>query len=482
MATPKAVATVSRLRAFDQQQRRAADPEAPPQQELLGFTLTTPMFDTAPKVIVKKHAGAVHSRSQLSCLERKLFNVCIFIADEDLNNPNVLQHSAPISQISTLVGFDSSKNTAHLKKAFKSLLGSVVEWSIVEERGAETWEACSVLSSVRFKNGICTFEIPWVLREKLHHPERFARLDLARMRELSSVGAVALCENLVRYENLRRTPSFSIELWRALLGADAATYDDFRRLNEKVIRPAVAQINEHMPFTTEPEYIRKDRKVVSMRFSITPKDGLALEGQGGEGAGTKEDGAAPVEASALATMLKEDMLLSQSQCEQVLRDYDHDLVAKVVTYVGKRYLEGKVTTSLPAYFLGTLSRYEETAEHSALDQRRQESENAKRLQEDSAKRQQAYRESFSGVWRTRAQQVLEAMDPDQRQSVYGQFEQYLIELKSPSLRQWQGPERDTSPALAALLRNFVAERFLPDREQAFADWVKAQDAALTAAA
>ena len=476
MATPTAVATVSRLRAFDQQQRNAVSADSVPHQELLGFALTTPAPDTAPKVIVKKHAGAVHARSQLSCLERKLFNVCIFIADEDLNNPQVLQHSAPISLISTLVGFDSSKNTAHLKKAFKSLLGSVVEWSIVEERGAETWEACSVLSSVRFKNGTCTFEIPWTLREKLHHPERFARLDLARMRELSSVGAVALCENLVRYENLRRTPSFSVELWRALLGADAASYDDFRRLNEKVIRPAVAQINQHMPFTTEPEFIRKDRKVVSMRFSITPKDGQAIEGRGEEEKNGGEKQVGSVKDSPLAVMLKEDMLLTHSQCEEVLRNYEQDRVAAVVKYVAKRYLEGKVASSLPAYFLATLARYEGTADQSALDGRRQASDTAKRQQDEAAKRQKAHRETFSGIWRNRAQQTLDAMGDEQRQAVYVEFEQYLADLKSPLLKSWLGPERDTSQALNALLRNFVAERFLPDRESAFAEWAQAQQA------
>lgn len=479
MGTAIATRSASRLRAFDQQQRRDSASNSNPQQELLGFSLGAPTYEVAPKVIVKKNAGAVHSHSQLSCLERKLMNVCIYLAYEDLADASKLTHTAPISLISTLAGFDSSKNTAHLKKAFRSLVTAIVEWSIVDERGAETWEASSVLGGVRFRNGMCEFEFPWILREKLYQPERYARLDLAEMRNLSTVGAVALSEHLGRYENMRRTPVFTVELWRALLGADAATYDDFRRFNEKVIGPAVAQINAHTRLTTEPEFIRQDRRVVAMRFNILANKNE----QSGEEAGesSNEDSEPGLTSTPLAERLIAEMLLTRTQVDEVFRDHDETRITSVLDYVVQRHSDGKINSSLPAYFLSTIKQFEETPRESVLDQRRRENETAKRAQEEGAKRLQGYREAFSGVWRARAQQVLDDMTAEQRVIVLADFEAYLVASDNPALKQWRGPDQETSPALGALLRNFVAERFLPVRESAFAEWLKVQESGQAAA-
>lgn len=476
MGSANVARITSRLKAFDQQKRRETLSDSNTQPDLLGYSLGTSMAEVAPKVILKKHAGAVHSHSKLSCLERKLMNVCIMLAYDELLDPSKQFHRAPIGTISTHVGFDTSKNTAHLKKAFRSLVTAIVEWSIVDERGAETWEARSVLSGVRFRNGMCEFEFPWFLREKFYEPERYARLNLEEMRPLSSVAAVALYEILVRYKNLRSTRAFSIEEWRAQLSADAATYDDFRRLNEKVIRPAVAQINQHTHLTTEPEFIREGRRVVAMRFHILDKIAPAIEQHVDEALKNDENEQAAV-PSPLAQRLYDEMLLSRSQVQDVLREHDEARILSVLDYVSKRHLEGKITSSLPAYFLSTIARFEETARESSLDKRRREAENAKRSQEDSAKRQQSYREAFSAVWRARARQVLDEMTDEQRAIVFAEFETHLQATDNPALSQWQGPERETSAALAALLRNFVAERYLPDREAAFAEWAKAQEAA-----
>lgn len=480
MGTTNLARTTTHLRAFDQQKRNVARADSSPQQELLGFSLGTPVYETAPKVIVKKNAGAVHSRSQLSCLERKLFNVCLYVAYDELADAGKLTHRVPISVISTLAGFDASKNTAHLKKAFRALVTSIVEWSIVDERGAETWEACAVLAGVRFRNGMCEFEFPWILREKLYQPDRYAPLELGEMRNLSTVGAIALCEHLVRYENMSRTPTFPVQLWRALLGADASTYDDFRRLNEKIIRPAVTQINTHTHLMTEPEFIRRDRRVVAMWFKIIDKR-VAIAERANPPALEEGEGKPKLPDSPLARRLYEEMQLTTSQVEDVLRDHEEARIEEVLDYVGRRYQEGKVKSSLPAYFLGTLLNYEQTAQHSALDLRRKESESAKRQQEEAAKRLQTYRDAFKSVWRSQAQEALDNMDAAARETVFTAFEAYLKDMQSPALQQWTRTNHEASPALVALLRNFVAERYLPSREAAFEEWMKCQEAGIAQA-
>lgn len=477
----KAIAThtVSQLRQFDKQQRRDSDQGLQP--DLLGFSLGTPAFDTAPKVILRKNAGAVHSRSQLSCLERKLLNVCLYVAYDELKDENKKVHRVPLSVISTLAGFDSSKNTAYLKKAFRSLLSTVIEYSIIEERGAETWDACALLASVRFRAGMCEFEFPWSLRERLYQPERYARLDLAEMRNLSSVAAVALYENLVRYENMGRTPKFSVDLWRALLGADASTYEDFRRLSEKAIRPALKQVNEHTHITASAEYIRQNRRVVAIRFVISDKSRqLKIEDDAPDNGEGDADESGVV--SQVEQRLLEEITLTPAQAAEVLQAHDEAHVVAVIDYVASRYLAGKVTGSLPAYFLATLPNFEDVPQESVLARRRRKGEQDQKQQDEQIKRMRGYREVFSGIWRSRAQQYLDGLSTQELKNVFEKFEAHLVaDNNRVALLQWNSPARGTSPVIAGLLRNFVAEQFLPDREKAFAEWVQAQEDALAAA-
>jgi len=78
-------------------------------------------------------------------------------------------------------------------------------------------------------------------------------------------------ENCVRFKNVGSTGWWTLDFMRHVTGAESSYYDDFRRLNDRVIKPCVKQINEISDITIASELKREQRRVVSVRFDIRSK-------------------------------------------------------------------------------------------------------------------------------------------------------------------------------------------------------------------
>jgi plasmid replication initiation protein len=64
----------------------------------------------------------------------------------------------------------------------------------------------------------------------------------------------------------------TLEELRRLLGIEEeSTYLEFKKLNQHVIAPAVAAINELTNLTVEVIPVKLGRKIASLQFKVTPK-------------------------------------------------------------------------------------------------------------------------------------------------------------------------------------------------------------------
>lgn len=81
--------------------------------------------------------------------------------------------------------------------------------------------------------------------------------------------------------------SVPVEKLRALLGADSEYYQDFHRFHDKVVKPAVEEINRVSDLDVECFPIRRGRAVKALQFNIRRKQTLqGIEGGKHEGYGT----------------------------------------------------------------------------------------------------------------------------------------------------------------------------------------------------
>ncbi|AMM18701.1 hypothetical protein AX768_31140 (plasmid) [Burkholderia sp. PAMC 28687] len=241
---------------------------------------------------VKKHIAAVHIRADLSAVERKLINVLLLNAIDQLKNRDIESHTIPVPVLCAMIGWEDSKNVQYLKVALKKLAATLIEFDLLydQHKGSDKkrsqWGIATLLSGANITDGICSYRYDIDLRQQLADPEIYAIIDIGSQAKFSSSYALALYENCVRFKGTGSTGAISLYLWRCLLGLDRkdeatniripSAYDEFKHFNNQIIKPAIREINSVSNIHIEPEYVKDSRKVVAIRFSVAPNPQLHL--------------------------------------------------------------------------------------------------------------------------------------------------------------------------------------------------------------
>jgi hypothetical protein len=223
---------------------------------------------------VKKHVGAIHVSGKLSLLQRKLSNVLLLNAYDTLTTSQ--SHSIDAKTLCQMVGYNSN-DIATLRGALKSLAETVAEWDMLDEDGKQEWGVSALLSYAKLREGVCEYAYSPVLAQKLHDPKIFALINVNIQRNFSSGHGLALYENCYRFVRTGSTGWWSLDLFRKFMGVeDSAYYGSFKHLNAKIIKPAVAEVNKTSNIQITPEFRKKGRAVVDVRFLIRENPQLAM--------------------------------------------------------------------------------------------------------------------------------------------------------------------------------------------------------------
>ena len=219
---------------------------------------------------LKKSVGAIHSSGNLTLVQRKLANVLLYSAYDNLLAKRT--HTIPVSIMCAMLGWDASNRIDHLKDALSSLQETRLEFNLRED-GHEVWESMTMLSYAQIKNGVCTWRYDEALAEKLYDPAMFSMINLKVQRQLDTAYALNLYENLYRFRNTNQgsTGEWSLEFFREIIGATANYYDDYRELNRKIIKPSLEKINRDTDIEATVEPVKKSRQVVGLKFFVREK-------------------------------------------------------------------------------------------------------------------------------------------------------------------------------------------------------------------
>ncbi len=312
---------------------------------------------------LKKHIAAIHINNRLTLTQRKASNVLLYNAYENLLTARV--HRIRVKDLAEAIGFNTH-NLEPLKEALKTLARTVLEWNILDENGAhEEWGATTLLAQAVIKGGFCTYAYSPDLCEKLYRPEIYALLNLSIQRKFSSGYALALYENCLRYRRIGTTGWISLDNLKRLLGLgeDDAYYQDFRKFNDKIIKPAVRQVNETSDLFLDTQYQRDNRRITAVRFQVSdnPQMLLFAQKQAAMAAALEEEALeAPVdvadEAGERLERLGEKLAtlgLSTHQIRTALATHAPAYLEGNIAVVERDLIAGKVH-NLPAYLLAAL--------------------------------------------------------------------------------------------------------------------------------
>lgn len=225
------------------------------------------------KNTVKKHHALIQSKSpNLTLVQRKTFNYFLAIAQIEGDKDYYKSKLSDIQKICNV----ASDNQAPLKKSIKGLMNQIVEFDYTDPKHGDAWRACVLISDVdiKFKTGEVTFQIPKGLRDRILFPDRFAYLDLPIIAGFKSKYALPLWEFLKKFVD-RDFPVERLEIseFRFMMGLDEKKYPKFMNLNQKVIQPAVSEVNDvsELFCTCTPESGLRPNRVEYLKFTVERK-------------------------------------------------------------------------------------------------------------------------------------------------------------------------------------------------------------------
>ena len=219
---------------------------------------------------VIKASPAIQIESKITHLQRRAWNVLLANAYNELPNRDI--HRVSVAELAKKLGFNSH-NEDYLKDTLEALVDCKVEWNVLGKDKEEEWGVASLLAEVRIRDGICFYQFSHTLRLRLHNPRIYTKLNLRLQNRFTSRYALILWEVCFDYFDTDRdqgeTPFIPIETFKELMGIELDDYSTFKALNQRVIKPAIKEINDLTDYHVEVEQKRMGRKIAELKFRIS---------------------------------------------------------------------------------------------------------------------------------------------------------------------------------------------------------------------
>lgn len=286
---------------------------------------------TSSQPTALKAGGAVQMVADLTRMERSVWSMLVFNAYAELLNHEVDWHSIPIGVLARFVGH-TSRNTARLREILERLQTTLVRFNYLGSDQKNAWSSVQLAGRIRVENGTIYYRFDKDLRKELADSGLLAKLDLESYRKFTSAHAMVLYENTALYRDQGSTPMFPVEQWRALMNATGPATSTPGRFLERVIRPAIEEVNTVTDIRVEAVYetTKTGEKggrpsISSIAFLVKPAPEAALNATAAD---------ASTESSTQAEPLRESVVGSS------VRGYaEHPLVARL-TKLGMHLLSG----------------------------------------------------------------------------------------------------------------------------------------------
>ena len=218
---------------------------------------------------VIKHSSVIQISNKINFLERRSWNVLLANAFDDLKEKDIFEIS--IKKLAEILEYDSN-NMEYLKNILRRLNITQIEWNILNKDKKMEWGVSTLLADARIINGKCLYSYSPFMREKLHNPEMYARINLGLQNKFRSKHSLALYELFIDYYDEKKkygeTPQISLEDLRKLLGLVSGEYEQFKFLKRDVIKKAIDDINKKSDILINCKYVKSGRKVVFIKFII----------------------------------------------------------------------------------------------------------------------------------------------------------------------------------------------------------------------
>lgn len=228
------------------------------------------------KDLIVKDNALINASYNLDLVEQRLVLLAIIEAREsgkgiNANDPLVIHAESYINQ------FNVHRNTAYqaLKDACNDLFVRQFSYQTVNERGnIENYKSrwVSEIGYVEDEAVVKLIFSPAIVPLITRLEERFTKYDLQQVSKLSSAYAIRLYELLISWRSTGIVPVRELQSFRQQLGVSEHDYNRMYDFKNRVLEPAIKQINEHTDIKVKYEQHKKGRSIIGFSFRFKQKN------------------------------------------------------------------------------------------------------------------------------------------------------------------------------------------------------------------
>jgi len=228
-------------------------------------------------VVLEKPSGAIAIVGDMNALQRKLYDVFLFEAKNELKRDAKKDYfKISLSEIVEALELEKP-NKQRLKQMIRELVDIKIEYNYLRKDG-ETWGISSVLNDIKVDfdkeigRTVINYSLPRIVREAMVKKNGvFAKIDLVVVKGLKSKYAILLYELIKDYEKVE-IPKMSMQEFRKMFGVENK-YPRMPDLRKYVLDPACKEISEnpHTDFLVSYELKKEGKAYTSIKFYVKPK-------------------------------------------------------------------------------------------------------------------------------------------------------------------------------------------------------------------
>lgn len=383
---------------------------------------------------VKKHVAAIRISNDIGLMARKMWNILLLNAYDSLLTQQ--QHTIALGVLSDAMG-TNSRNYTRLRESLEKLVTTGVTWdvggaAIAAGQWNKNFSVSSLLAWGKVEDGTLYYGFSPILAELLYNPEIYQRINIAQQRLFGTSYGLALWENCVRYSNTGSTGLLAVDDWRKLLGATAKTYDEYRRFSQKVLVPAIKEVNDVSNIELKLKVKRTERKVTHLGFQVVRKEVSPLP--------SPELPGGISDSEEFRQLVKYG--IADVQAKLWIQEYGYDYVREKIALLEEKLLNKSINSSSSGFLVAAVRNdfkseklIQQASEEAARKKRQVEEKErkAKKLREELAREfaQQAKKDFLSGLSEEGRQQLLQEIMEEKRGDLFIREELLRLGLESP---------------------------------------------------
>jgi hypothetical protein len=301
---------------------------------------------------------------------RRLYNVLLQVSQSKLvlageMPPADFLFEAPLAALLKSTGSNGDDRTA-AKRYLSEMQDVKVDWQSTAPGDGTKWKSLNMLSQaeieLRHGENWCRWAFPPDIMGALFSPERWARIDLDVLKNLSSVPSLALYEICARYRDSpggltsRQTPSWWLDALSS--GPAGAEKREWRKFKNERVKAAVTEINAGTDLEIELIEHKEGRAVKEVQFAVRRKQRVQRQ--------VVESGPVDVGFVLRAATLG----VPEPKLDGLIRVFGLEVVQAKVDMLEKRLMNRTLTKlENPLSYLRALLRNAEPAEAAASSNR-----------------------------------------------------------------------------------------------------------------